>query len=55
MPLSYALQLFQSERGGDPTLASAFAVMTIVPALIVFFLAQKQIMENAAVSGFGGR
>jgi len=55
MPLSYALQLFRSERAGDPTLQSAFALMTILPVILVFFAAQRQIMENASLSGLGGR
>jgi multiple sugar transport system permease protein len=55
MPLSYALQLFNSERGGEPTLRAAFAVMTIAPILAVFLLAQRQIMENTALTGLGGR
>lgn len=54
MPLSYALQLFKSERG-DPTLQRAFAVMTTLPVIAVFFVVQKQIMENATLSGMGGR
>lgn len=55
MPLSYALQLFHSEHGGDPTLEAAFALMMLLPVIAVFFAAQKQIMENAALSGMGGR
>lgn len=55
MPLSYALQLFHSERGGEPTLEAAFALMTLLPVIAVFFAAQKQIMENASLSGMGGR
>ncbi|RYG47206.1 carbohydrate ABC transporter permease [bacterium] len=55
MPLSYALQLFQSERGGEPGLMMAFATMTILPVLALFFFAQRYFIEGVALSGLGGR
>lgn len=55
MPLSYALQLFQSERGGEPGLMMAFATMTVVPVVAVFFLAQRYFIEGVTLSGLGGR
>jgi multiple sugar transport system permease protein len=55
MPLSYALQLFQSDRGGDPGLLMAFATMTLLPVLLLFFFAQRYFIEGVALSGLGGR
>ena len=36
-------------------LLMAGALIMIVPMLIVFFFAQKQIIEGASLSGFGGK
>jgi multiple sugar transport system permease protein len=55
MPLSYALQLFQSERGGEPGLMMAFATMTLLPVLALFFFAQRYFIEGVTLSGLGGR
>ncbi|RYG24442.1 carbohydrate ABC transporter permease [bacterium] len=55
MPLSYALQLFQSERGGEPGLMLAFATLTILPVLALFFFAQRYFVEGVTLSGLGGR
>ena len=55
MTLAYGMQLFQSERAGEPTLLCAFATMTIAPVVLVFLLAQRMITEGAVLSGFGSR
>ncbi|MBN9502567.1 MAG: hypothetical protein BGO01_17800 [Armatimonadetes bacterium 55-13] len=55
MPLSYALQLFQGDRSGEPGLLMAFATLTILPVLGVFFFAQKYFIEGVTLSGLGGR
>ena len=55
MPLSYALQLFQGERQGEPGLLMAFATMTMLPVLALFFAAQKYFVEGVTLSGLGGR
>lgn len=55
MPLSYALQLFQGDQGGEPGLLMAFATMTMLPVLALFFFAQKYFIEGVTLSGFGGR
>jgi multiple sugar transport system permease protein len=55
MPLSYALQLFQGDRSGEPGLLMAFATMTILPVLALFFFAQKYFIEGVTLSGLGGR
>ncbi len=55
MPVAYALQLFNGERGGEPGLLMAFATITMLPVLIVFFFAQKYFIEGVSLSGLGGR
>jgi multiple sugar transport system permease protein len=55
MPLSYALQLFQGDRGGEPGLLMAFATMAMLPVLGLFFFAQKYFIEGVTLSGLGGR
>lgn len=55
MPLSYALQLFASDRGGEPGYLMAFATLTMVPVLAIFFFFQRYFIEGVALSGLGGR
>ncbi|MCW5943640.1 MAG: carbohydrate ABC transporter permease [Fimbriimonadaceae bacterium] len=55
MPISYALQLFQGDRGGEPGLLMAAATMTMLPVLALFFFAQKYFIEGVTLSGLGGR
>jgi multiple sugar transport system permease protein len=55
MPLAYAVQLFQGERGGEPGLMMAFATLTTLPVIAVFFFAQRYFIEGVALSGLGGR
>jgi multiple sugar transport system permease protein len=55
MPLSYALQLFQSDRNGEPGLLMAFATLCMLPVLGVFFFAQRYFIEGVTLSGLGGR
>jgi multiple sugar transport system permease protein len=55
MPISYALQLFQSDRGGEPGYLTAFTTLTIIPVLALFFFAQKYFIEGVTLSGMGGR
>jgi multiple sugar transport system permease protein len=55
MPLSYALQLFQSERGGEPGLMMAFATLTVIPVVALFFFAQRYFIDGVTLSGLGGR
>ena len=55
MPISYALQLFQGDRGGEPGLLMAFATMCMLPVLAVFFFAQRYFIEGVTLSGLGGR
>ncbi len=55
MPLSYALQLFQGDRGSEPGFLMAFATLTIIPVLLLFFFAQRYFIEGVTLSGMGGR
>ncbi len=55
MPLAYALQLFNGERQGEPGLLMAFATMTMMPVLLLFFFAQRYFIEGVTLSGLGGR
>jgi len=55
MPLAYALNLFASDRGADQALMMAFATMTTIPVLLLFFFAQKYFIEGVQLSGLGGR
>jgi multiple sugar transport system permease protein len=55
MPIAYAVQLFQNDRGGEPALTMAFATMAMMPVLLLFFFAQKYFIEGVQLSGLGGR
>ena len=55
MPLSYALQLFQSDRNSEPGLQMAFATLCMTPVIAVFFFAQRYFIEGVTLSGLGGR
>jgi len=49
------LQLFQSDRSGEPGMLMAFAILTMLPVLGLFFLAQRYFVEGVTLSGLGGR
>jgi multiple sugar transport system permease protein len=55
MPIAYAVQLFQGDRGGEPGLLTAFTTMAILPVLALFFFAQRYFIEGVTLSGLGGR
>jgi multiple sugar transport system permease protein len=55
MTLSYALKLFQGDRVNDPGLIMAFATLTMLPVLALFFFCQKYFVEGVTLSGLGGR
>ena len=55
MPISYAMALFASDRGTDQALMMAFATMSTVPLVLLFFFAQKYFIEGVQLSGLGGR
>lgn len=55
MTISYALQLYQGDRFGEPGLLMAFATMGMLPVIALFFLAQRYFIEGVTLSGLGGR
>lgn len=55
MPISYALQLFMSDRGSEPGLLMAFVTLTVIPVLLLFFFAQRYFIEGVTLSGLGGK
>ena len=55
MPLAYALQLFQSDRGGNFGIMMAFSTMATIPVIALFFVAQRWFIEGVQLSGLGGR
>ncbi len=55
MPIAYALQLYNSSRGGEPGLLMALTTMSILPVLLLFFFAQRYFIEGVTLSGLGGR
>lgn len=55
LPISYAVQLFNGERNGDPGLLMAFVTMSLVPVIALFAFAQRFFIEGVTLSGMGGR
>ncbi len=55
MPISYALNLFKGDRGGEPGMLMALTTLSMVPVLALFFFAQKYFIEGVTLSGLGGR
>jgi multiple sugar transport system permease protein len=55
MTISYAVQLYASDRAGEPGLLTAFTMMSMIPVLALFFFAQRYFIEGVTLSGLGGR
>ncbi len=55
VPVAYALQLFQGERGGSFGIMMAASAMATIPVVLLFFFAQKYFIEGVQLSGLGGR
>ena len=53
-PISYGLFAFTSEAGANLNLLMAGSVITLVPVLIIYLIAQKQFTEGIATSGLKG-
>lgn len=53
-PISYGLLSFIDEAGAQFHLQMAGAVITILPIILIYFLAQKQFTEGIATSGLKG-
>lgn len=55
MPIAYALQMFQTERGTEFALMMSFATLATIPTVLLFFFAQRYFIEGVQLSGLGGR
>ena len=55
MPLAYALQLYQSQHGGEPGLLMAASTLVVMPIIVLFFFTQRYFIEGVSLSGLGGR
>ena len=55
MPIAYAVQQYNSDRGGEPGLLMAVTTMSMLPVLGLFFFAQRYFIEGVTLSGLGGR
>ena len=56
MTLAYALQLYQSEHGGQFAYMMAASTMVMIPVLVVFFFCQRYFIQGVALTGIkGGR
>ncbi len=53
MTLSYALQLFSGDKVGEPGVLMAFAVMVLLPVLLVYVAAQRYFVEGIRPFGRG--
>jgi ABC-type glycerol-3-phosphate transport system permease component len=53
-PISVGLQTFVSEAGPETSLWMAGATISMLPVLILYFLAQKQFIEGIATTGLKG-
>jgi len=55
MPLSYALQLFQSQNSGEPGLLMAATTLVVIPVIALFFFTQRYFIQGLSLTGLGGR
>lgn len=55
MTISYAVQMFNSDRSGEPGYLMAFTTMAMLPVLALFVFAQRYFIEGVTLSGLGGR
>lgn len=53
-PLAYALQLFQTARGGEPGLLMAASTMVMLPVLALFFFTQRYFIQGVTLTGIKG-
>lgn len=53
-PISYGLFAFTTEAGANVNLLMAGSVITLIPVLIVYLIAQKQFTEGIATTGLKG-
>jgi multiple sugar transport system permease protein len=55
MPIPYAVQLYGTDRAGEPGMVMAFVTMAMLPVLALFFFAQRYFIEGVTLTGLGGR
>ncbi|HEX5323716.1 MAG TPA: carbohydrate ABC transporter permease [Capsulimonadaceae bacterium] len=55
MPLSYALQLFQSQNSGEPGMLMAATTLVVLPVIALFFFTQRYFIQGLSLTGLGGR
>lgn len=55
MPLSYALQLFQSQYGDEPGMLMAATTLVVIPVIALFFFTQRYFIQGLSLTGLGGR
>jgi ABC-type glycerol-3-phosphate transport system permease component len=53
-PISYGLYAFTTEAGQDLNLLMAGSVITLIPVLIIYLIAQRQFTEGIATTGLKG-
>ncbi|MBP8974328.1 MAG: carbohydrate ABC transporter permease [Anaerolineae bacterium] len=53
-PISYGLYAFTTEAGSEINLLMAASVITLVPVLIIYLIAQRQFTEGIATTGLKG-
>ncbi|MBN2304373.1 MAG: carbohydrate ABC transporter permease [Anaerolineae bacterium] len=53
-PISYGLYAFTTEAGSDLNLLMAGSVITLVPVIVLYLIAQKQFTEGIATTGLKG-
>ncbi|MBN1201534.1 MAG: carbohydrate ABC transporter permease [Anaerolineae bacterium] len=53
-PISYGLYAFTTEAGSDLNLLMAGSVITLVPVIIVYLIAQRQFTEGITTTGLKG-
>ena len=53
-PVSLGLRMFQSIYGGSPHYMLAASNLTVIPILVLFFMAQKYFVESITVTGMKG-
>ena len=53
-PISYGLYAFTTEAGSEVNLLMAASVITLVPVLIIYLIAQRQFTEGIATTGLKG-
>lgn len=54
MPVSYALQLFQQQHGGEPGMMMAASTLVMLPVILVFFFTQRYFIQGVTLTGIKG-